>query len=244
MPWKNKFATVQRNARWIRLVESLRTLIPRVLIVDAKCLGTLRSMAHSDLSRVIMDITVVNWDENIVSNWDFSGFPPKWTIEGLCMDIGDVADVTDGSFNAVYADICGVGNGLVGAISNIVDKTRPYVFMVTVCTGSRRRGRTWIKRKSTWNSEAPAALSIRKEPKPKKSAAMTTLEGHNSKFRAAFQPGTRVHVCGSPAEDWVKPCVITRKPTRPTSKRPWMLTVKSSNGVHWNVELSDVTRRW
>lgn len=230
-PWNNKHATTPRNARWIRLLNTLRGT-PRVLIVDAKCLGTLRAMARSNLHRRPMYITVVNWSEEIVESWDFSRFPSTWCTRGVCADVHDVV----GSYNAVYADICGIGEGLLQAICRMLDDTNANVYMATVCTGSRRRGCTMKQRTSQWNAHARAALSVRREKRMnRKSAAMTTLEGHNSKYRALFSKGTKVHI-----HTWSDACTIYGKPKRPTKNKPWMICVKTEEHTYWNVELSDV----
>ena len=230
MPWKRKHATLARNDRWIRIVQMLPGC-PSLLIVDAACFGTLRAMQASPaLRRRRLDITIVNFDK--------LPSPPKspstWTVRVLRGNFYDLG-LFAGAWNGIYADLCGVGVGVVDALRGYLDESHPYAFMATICSGRGRRGWTLEKRVSAANASARARLSLRRETKRKRSASMCTLEGHNAAFRRLYQGRVRVHT-------WENAVDVISKPIRPKGRLPWMIRVRDESGVRWNLELTDVYR--
>lgn len=227
MPWKNKSATIARNARWVRIVTMLPGN-PRLLIVDAECFGTLQAMRGSpQLRRRRLDITIVNYSPLP----ELPSFPSQWTVRVLHANFYNL-ELFKGIWNGIYADLCGIGKDLVPAIRNCLDETHPCAYMATICSGRGKRGWTLRKRVSMAHASAQARLSVRNERKQEHSASMCTLEGHNVAFRALYRGCLCVHT-------WDETVDIISPPIRPRGRFPWMITVRDSCGEIWNLELTD-----
>lgn len=227
MPWKNKSATIDRNARWVRIVTFLPRN-PRLLIVDAECFGTLHAMLDSpQLRHRHLDITIVNYN----TLPDVPPLPSRWTVRVLRANFYDLG-LFKGIWNAIYADLCGVGKHLVQAIRKSLDETHPCAYMATICSGRGQQGWTLAKRLSMAQAAAHARLSVRHEKKQNRSATMCTLEGHNAAFRALYRGRVCVHT-------WDETVDIISAPIRPRRHFPWMICVRDSCGKIWKLELTD-----
>jgi hypothetical protein len=140
-------------------------------------------------------------------------------------------------FDGIYADLCGVGDGIVETIRAYIKQRAPVAFIGTMCARSATRGWTIHKRVAAANTAAFAQLSVRREPKPKKGAPMWTVEGHNAAYRALYR-GRCIVAAQGPG--WDAPLKIVSTPIRPRHGIPWMLHLRGNDRITWQIELSDV----